>query len=188
VARIVVYDACVLYPAPLRDLLMQLAVADLFQARWTDEIHDEWIRNVLSDRPDIRPESLARCRELMDRHVPDCLVVGYETLIPTLALPDPDDRHVLAAAIHGQAEVIVTFNLSDFPASVLGSFGIEAIHPDEFIARLWDEEPAGVLTAAKLHRQSLKRPPKTVAEYLATLEQCRLPETVARLRPHSDEI
>src|SRR3954464_11109127 len=107
----------VLYPAPLRGLLMQLAVADLFQARWTDEIHDEWIRNVLSDRPDIRPESQARCRELMNRHVPDCLVVGYETLIPTLVLPDPDDRHVLAAAIHAQAEVIVTFNLRDFPPS-----------------------------------------------------------------------
>ena len=187
-ARIVVYDACVLYPAPLRDLLMQLAVADLFQARWTDAIHDEWTRNVLSNRPDIRLESLARCRELMDRHVPDCLVAGYEALIPTLSLPDPDDRHVLAAAIHAQAEVIVTFNLGDFPQSVLGNFGIEATHPDEFIARLWDEHQTGVLAAARLHRASLRRPPKTVAEYLATLEQCRLTETVVRLRWHADEI
>src|SRR3954447_321684 len=187
-ARIVVYDACVLYPAPLRDLLMQLAIADLFQARWTDEIHDEWTRNVLSNRPDVRPEGVARCRELMDRHVPDCLVVGYEALIPTLALPDPDDRHVLAAAIHAQADVIVTFNLGDFPASVLGGFGVEAIPPDEFITRHWDEHRVGVLAAAKLHRGSLKRPPKTVAEYLATLEQCRLTMTVARLRSHEDEI
>jgi hypothetical protein len=124
----------------------------------------------------------------MDRHVPDCLVVGYESLIPALALPDPVDRHVLAAAIHAQAEVIVTYNLSDFPASVLGNFGVEAIHPDEFIVRLWDEHRAGVLTAAKLHRERLKRPSKTVAEYLATLEQCRLTETVARLRAHEDEI
>src|SRR4051812_27882011 len=167
---------------------MQLALADLFRARWSEEIHDEWTRNVLANRPDIRPESLARCRELMDRHVPDCLVVGYEALIPTLALPDPDDRHVLAAAIHAQAEVIVTFNLRDFPASVLGGFGVEAIDPDEFIVRLWDEQAAGVLAAAKLQRASLKRPPKTVAEYLATLEQCRLTETVARLRSHEDQI
>jgi hypothetical protein len=188
VARVVVYDACVLYPAPLRDLLMQLAIAGLFQARWTDEIHDEWIRSVLTDRTDIRPESLTRCRELMDRHVPDCLIVGYEALIPTLALPDPDDRHVLAAAIHAQAQSIVTFNLGDFPQSVLGGFGIEALHPDEFIGRLWVEHQSGVLAAARLHRQSLRKPPKTVTEYLATLETCRLPETVARLRSHEAEI
>jgi predicted nucleic acid-binding protein len=188
VARIVLYDACVLYPAPLRDLLMQLAVADLFQARWTEAIHDEWTRNPLADRPDIKPESLARCRELMNRHVSDCLVTGYEALIPTLTLPDPDDRHVLAAAIHGQAEMIVTYNLGDFPASILGGYGIEAVHPDEFIARLWDEQPDGVLAASRLHRASLRKPPKTAAEYLTTLEQCRLIETVARLRPHEDEL
>ena len=187
-ARIVLYDACVLYPAPLRDLLMQLAVADLFQARWTEEIHEEWTRNLLANRPDIKPESLARCRELMNRHVSDCLVTGYEALIPTLTLPDADDRHVLAAAIHGQAEVIVTYNLGDFPASILAGYGIEAVHPDEFIARLWDEQPDGVLAASRLHRASLRKPPKTAAEYLTTLEQCRLIETVARLRPHEDEL
>lgn len=183
-ARIVLYDACVLYPAPLRDLLMQLALTDLFQARWTDAIHDEWTRSVLADRLDVTPESLARCRRLMDEHVPDCLVTGYEPLILTLTLPDPDDRHVLAAAIHGGAESIVTFNLGDFPASVLDQFHIEAVHPDEFVARLWDEQPAAVLQAARLHRASLRRPAKTPAEYLATLEQCRLVETIGRLRPH----
>jgi predicted nucleic acid-binding protein len=188
VARIALYDACVLYPAPLRDLLMQLALADLFQARWTDEIHDEWTRNVLANRPDITPASLARCRELMDRHVPDCLVGGYEPLIPTLTLPDPDDRHVLAAAIHGGAELIVTFNLGDFPASALEPYNIEAVHPDEFVARLWSESAEAVLGAVRLHRASLKRPPKTAAEYLTTLEQCRLVVTAARLRPHADEI
>jgi hypothetical protein len=187
-ARVVLYDACVLYPAPLRDLLMRLALTDLFQARWTDATHDEWIRSVLSDRPDIRPEGPARCRELMDRHVPDCLVVGFEPLLPTFSPPDPDDRHVLAAAIHAQAEVIVTFNLGDFPASVLGGFGIEAVHPDEVITRLCDESSAGVIAAARLHRASLKKPAKAVAEYLASLEQCRLPETVTRLRMREDEV
>jgi predicted nucleic acid-binding protein len=188
VARIVLYDACVLYPAPLRDLLMQLALADLFQARWTDAIHDEWTRNVLAKRPDIAPASVARCRELMDRHVPECLVTGYEPLISTLTLPDPDDRHILAAAIHGRAEVIVTFNLGDFPTAVLGPHNVEAIHPDEFVGRLWAESVEGVLGAVRLHRASLKRPPKTAAEYLATLEQCGLVETAGRLRSHTDEL
>jgi predicted nucleic acid-binding protein len=142
----VLYDACVLYPAPLRDLLMLLALTDVFKARWTDEIHDEWTRSVLSDRPDVAPESLARCRQLMNEHVSDCLISGYELLIPTVTLPDPDDRHVLAAAIHGGADLIVTFNLNDFPAPTLDQFHIRAVHPDEFIARLWK---AGTLRATR---------------------------------------
>jgi hypothetical protein len=188
VARIALYDACVLYPAPLRDLLMWLALTDLFQARWTAGIHDEWTRNVLADRPDISPASLKRCRDLMDAHVPDCLVTGYEPLIPTLTLPDLDDRHVLAAAVHGGAGVIVTFNLGDFPAAVLGPYGLEAVHPDEFVVRLFEESPESVLEAVRRQRAALKRPPKTAAEYLATLEQCRLTETVSRLRAHEGEI
>jgi hypothetical protein len=188
VAPIVLLDACVLYPAPLRDLFMQLALADLFQARWTDAIHDEWTRNVARNRPDLSTASLARCRQLMDAHVPDCLVAGYEALIPALSLPDADDRHVLAAAIHGGAGLIVTFNLGDFPASDLGRFGVEAIHPDEFVLRLRDDHPEGVIHAMGLHRASLKRPPKSADEYLATLAQCGLAGTVARLRPHAAEL
>lgn len=187
-ARIVLFDACVLYPAPLRDFLMRLALTGLFQARWTDEIHDEWTRNVLANRPDITRESLDRCRKLMDEHVPDCLVTGYEALIPTLLLPDPDDRHVLAAAIHGGADSVVTFNLGDFPASVLGRYDLEAVHPDEFILRLCDESQESVLDAVRRHRAALTRPPKSAADYLATLEQCRLTETAARLRSYENEI
>lgn len=102
-------------PAPLRNLLLRLALADLFRVRWTDRIHEEWIRSVLAQRPDLLPEQLGRTRDLMDRAVPDCLVTGYEGLIDTLDLPDLDDRHVLAAAIRSQASVIVTYNLRDFP-------------------------------------------------------------------------
>lgn len=185
---VVLYDACVLYPAPLRDLLMRLALAKVFQARWTDEIHDEWTRNVAANRPDIAPESLARCRRLMNEHVPDSLVLGYGPLISTLNLPDPDDRHVLAAAIHGGARIIVTFNLSDFPAPVLAGFSIEAIHPDEFIANLWDESPDAVLDSVRRQRESLKNPPKTAEELLATLEQCGLPQTAAWLRTREVEL
>ena len=102
------YDACVLYPAPLRDLLMRLALTDLFRARWTDAIHEEWIRNVLANRSDLKREQLERTRDLMNAHVRDCLVTGHENLIEGLNLPGPDDRHVLAAAIRAGAGVIVT--------------------------------------------------------------------------------
>jgi hypothetical protein len=99
-----IFDACVLYPAPLRDLLLSLAQTELFRARWTNDIHEEWIRSVLKDRPDLAP-NLQRTRELMDTAVPDCLVTGYQSLIDSLKLPDPQDRHVLAAAIVGRASV-----------------------------------------------------------------------------------
>jgi hypothetical protein len=116
---VVVLDACVLYPAHVRSLFMYLAGADLLRHRWTDAIHEEWIRNLLNDHPDITRVKAERIRELMNAHVPDCLVVGYETVTPTLDLPDPDDRHVLAAAIHGGATALVTFNLADFPQDKL---------------------------------------------------------------------
>ena len=90
----VVYDACVLYPAPLRDLLMHLALTDLFRAKWTDAIHEEWMRSVLENRPDLRREQLERTRDLMNSHVRDCLVTNYEELVSALTLPDPDDRLV----------------------------------------------------------------------------------------------
>jgi len=180
------YDACVLYPAPLRDLLMQLALTDTFRARWTDAIHDEWIRAVLKTRPDLKPEQLERTRQLMNAHVRDCLVTGYEGLIPSLSLPDADDRHVLAAAIVGRADVIVTFNLKDFPASVLNPLGIEAQHPDEFVAQLLGLYPGAVCAALKRQREGLKKPPKTVEEFLPVLEGCGLPLTVAALRLFDD--
>lgn len=182
------FDACVLYPAPLRDLLMWLALTGLFRARWSDTIHEEWISNLLAGRPDLTRERLERTRELMNRAVPDCLVTGYEDLVAGLALPDPGDRHVLAAAIRGGADVIVTFNLADFPAEPLAPHRIEAQHPDDFIAHLLDLAPGPVCAAVKKHRQSLKNPPKTAEEYLATLARLSLPQTVARLRSFAELI
>ncbi len=176
------YDACVLYPAPLRDLLMQLAVTDIFQARWTDQIHDEWIRRLLEKRPDLRAEDLQKTRALMNRHVRDCLVVGYEGLIPGLSLPDENDRHVLAAAIQCRADLIVTTNLRDFPKSALAPYDVEAIHPDEFIANELDLYESAVCESVKIVRARLKNPPKSVDDYLRTLERQGLVETVARLR------
>lgn len=180
---IAVYDANVLYPAPLRDLLIRLAQAGLVRARWTETIHDEWTRNVLAINRHVTAERLARTRSLMNEAVRDCLVTGYEDLIDALTLPDPDDRHVLAAAIRGGAEVIVTFNLADFPADTLAPFGIAAQHPDDFLASLLDVAPDPVCAAVKGQRESLCNPPKTADELLATLEAQGLTQTVARLRP-----
>ncbi|MEX2142492.1 MAG: PIN domain-containing protein [Pirellulales bacterium] len=179
-----VYDACVLYPAPLRDLLMHLALTDLFRAKWTDVIHDQWIRNVLKDRPDLTAEQLERTRTLMNAHVRDCLVSNYEDLIPTVVLPDPDDRHVLAAAIRADADVIVTYNLTDFPRSALDKYGIEAQHPDEFITHLLRLAPTVVCAAVKRQRENLKNPPKTVEELLEAFERQSLSHTVASLRDY----
>ena len=105
-----VLDACVLYPALLRNILIQLATTELFRARWSETIHDEWSRSLLADKPDIALEAIARLRRLMNEAVPDGLVTGHEALIEKLSLPDPSDRHVLAAAIRARASVIVTLN------------------------------------------------------------------------------
>lgn len=126
-------DANVLYPVSLRNLLMRLTLNGLFQARWSADVHEEWIRAVRQDRPDIPIARLQQLRAAMDREARDALVVGYKPLIEGIRLPDPNDRHVLAAAIVGNADVIVRRNLRDFPDEALEPYGIEAQHPDEII-------------------------------------------------------
>jgi predicted nucleic acid-binding protein len=185
---VVVYDACVLYPAPLRDFLVRLATKGLFAARWTDEIHDEWSRNLLQRRPDLDPALLQRTRALMNEAVPDCLVAGHEALVPALDLPDPNDRHVLAAAIVAHAQMIVTFNTRDFPASKLQKFGVEAVHPDRFIECQMDLREAAVVQTVKEQRGSLKNPAKTADELLDTLAAQGLPASADRLREFRDLI
>ncbi len=181
-----VFDACVLYPAPLRDLLVELAITDQFRAKWSAMIHEEWITAALRERKDLKRSSLERTRALMDQHVEDSIVMDFEDLIPSLRLPDPKDRHVLAAAICGRADVIVTYNLKDFPAAVLSRFRIEAQHPDQFIGHLADLAPQVVCHAARTVRHRLKNPPKTVADYIACLRQQGLPQTAAFLEENEE--
>ena len=177
-----VLDACVLFSPSLRDLLMQLAVIDVFRAKWSDIIHEEWIGNVLKNRSDLSRAKLERTRALMNSEARNSLVHGFESLIPKLSLPDSGDRHVLAAGIVSGATVIVTFNLKHFPNDALKEFGIRAMHPDDFVLSLMDRDIGGVLKAAGRHRDSLKFPPKSATEYLATLEKQNLHKTVQRLR------
>jgi len=183
-----VLDACVLYSASLRDFMLRLAGAKVYHPRWSEEIQNEWTRNLLRNRPDLTREKLERtCRE-MDLHFPNGLVSGHDAIISTLTLPDLNDRHVLAAAIHAQAKYIVTFDLSDFPKTTLRHYGIEALSPDEFVLRLIQKRSDRVLQAVKDHRSGLSRPPKTVSEYLATLEKQGLIKTVAFFREHQNDL
>lgn len=185
---IAVLDACVLYPPALRDLLMWLAVVVAYEPRWTEEIHAEWMRNVLKDRPDVTPAQLERTRKLMDQIDPNCLVSGYERHLSALTLPDEDDRHVLAAAIEAGASVIVTFNLSDFPRQALTPYGVRALAPDAFLESLFTQNQARFLRGIRQHRASLKNPPKSVKEYLTGLKFQGLTQVVKRLEAHPDEI
>ncbi|CAG9185408.1 hypothetical protein LMG23992_05537 [Cupriavidus laharis] len=184
----VLYDACVLYPAPLRDLLMWLALSGRFRARWSARIHEEWKRNLLKNRTDLSRRQLDRTSDLMDAAVPDAVVEGYEDLIAGLALPDPDDRHVLAAAIRCNASVIVTFNLGDFPSRVLEPLGMEAQHPDEFVENLLDLAPAAVVGAVQNHRRTLRSPVLSTPAYLETLLRHGLPGTVKGLKPYGSTL
>jgi predicted nucleic acid-binding protein len=178
----VVYDACVLYPASLRDLLIRLARTDRFQARWSDEILDEMVRGILADRPDLNPAAMARTRQLMCAAVRDCLVQGHQALIDSLELPDPDDRHVLAAAIRAGAQVIVTHNLKDFPPPALAPFGIEAQSPDDFVLHLLELAPAIVASTVQLQAVALTKPPQTVWDVLETLAANGLVRSTAEIR------
>lgn len=178
----VVYDACVLYPAPLRDLLMRLALTDRFRARWSNAIHDEWTRNLLRNRPELDPTTIQKTRELMNANVRGCLVNGFEGLITSIELPDPDDRHVLAAAIHCGADAIVTFNLKDFPADILERYHLSVQHPDDFVVDLFDLYPASVLQAISEQRSALKNPPMTADALLEVLLKQGLTQTAALLR------
>lgn len=175
------YDACVLYPAPLRDFLMWLGLTGRFRARWNAQIPDEWKRNLLKNRPDLTAEQINRTATLMDQAIPDGLITGYEDLIAGLSLPDPDDRHVLATAIRCNASVIVTFNERDFPERILATYGIEAQHPDVFIENLFDLDPAAVVSAAQRQRGTLKSPPIDADRYLEILFKQGLVQTCKSL-------
>jgi hypothetical protein len=180
-ALTVFLDANVLYPAELRSFLMYLADAGLFQAKWSDAVHQEWISSLLKNRRDLTRRQLMRTRLLMERAAPDALVTGYDALIPKLTLPDPDDRHVFAAAIHSGSEIILTKNLKHFPSQLLRRYGIRAQPPEGFVLGLLAADHRGVADAANTHRASMKNPTRTVVQYLAMLHSQGLPKSAGLL-------
>ena len=179
---VVLYDANVLYPNALRDLLIRIAQGGLVQAKWTDEILDEVFRNLKNNRPELDVVKLERTRELMNRSVRDCLVTRYQQLIEVLELPDPGDRHVLAAAIKAQAQVIVTNNLKHFPSGMLAPWNVEAKDADAFVLDQIDLRKSVVYGAIQQIADSRHNPPMIVGDVLVELERNGLLESVAALR------
>ena len=176
-----ILDANTLYPTLLRDLLLSLAKAGLFHARWTATIEAEWIRNLAGDRPDIA-DKLPAMAMLMNQAIPDCMVENYEPLIDCFSLPDPDDRHVVAAAVAGHADAIVTYNVRDFPLEVLTPLGIEVLHPNEFVMNQLQLHDFTPIEAVKQMRARWIKPPRTANELIDALERRGLALTAAHLR------
>lgn len=175
-------DANVLFPNSLRDLLIRLAAAGVIRVHWTERILDEMVSGVLKRYPDIKPERMVRTRALMAEAVRDSIVDGYEHLIDTLELPDHDDRHVVAAAIHSRSPIIVTENIRDFPAAVLGPLGIEAQTADTFVLDLVERYPDDVLEVVRQQAADLTNPPMNPAEVVGRLEIAGLVRTASELR------
>jgi predicted nucleic acid-binding protein len=182
-----VYDANVLYSAQLRDFLIRLALGGALRGHWTEQVHEEWMRNVEADYPDITWEDLQRVRQLMDEALPGAEVTGYEGRIEDLSLPDPSDHHVLAAAIRAGADYIVTFNTRDFPASKLEGWDIEATGIGELVSGLFGQTPDRIIDVARRHRQSLTRPSKSPKSIFSFCGAARLEGTARLLRDPSKE-
>lgn len=180
-----ILDANVLASMTLTDLFVQLAKDDLFRAKWTSHIHREWIAAVRKIHPSIEPRKLERRRDQMDAETRDALVMGYEDLIDDLSLSDKDDRHVLAAAIVGHCDVIVTINIKDFPKETLKRYGIEAQHPDVFLANHLDLFLGRFCAAVRKIRARLKNPPLTVEEYLTGLAKAGAVATAFDLQQYA---
>jgi predicted nucleic acid-binding protein len=180
-AFVVVYDSCVLYPNVVRDLLIRVAQAGMVQAKWTELILDEMSRALRTQRG-TDPEKLERLRRLMNGSVRDVHVTGYEPLVEALKLPDPDDRHVLAAAIKARAQVIVTDNGKHFPAASLEEWSIEAKSADAFVLDLLGLDDRIVYACVSRIAESRRNPPETVDDVLNHMEHSGLRRTVAALR------
>lgn len=183
-AIVAVYDACVLYPSPVRDLYIRFAIAELVDARWSDTILDEVFRNLRSDRPDLDPGRLEITRRRMNDAVLDAVVPRNEAALSrVVGLPDPDDAHVVATAIDSGGSVIVTFNLRDFPAAALQPLGLSAVHPDVFATELLDAEPDAVAAVVRAQAADVRNPPRTFDDVLDALSRCGLSAFASRLRP-----
>ena len=160
-----VLDACVLVPIALADTLLRVAEKGLYRPLWTDRILSEAQAAIEEVHPGIDvSKRFAGMREAFD----DSLITGWEDLEGGLSLPDEDDRHVVAAAIKGGAQAIITANLADFPAAALGPLGLEAVHPDDFLLDQLDLSPPTILQVIREQAAHTRRPPITPQD-LATL-------------------
>lgn len=179
---IVLLDACVLYPAPVRDLFLSVAAEGLFNPVWSPEIQNEWINNLLTNRPDLKREQLIATTKAMNNAFPQANTLHYKHQINQLTLPDENDRHVLAAAIKAGAQQIITFNLKDFPPRTLGAYNLTAMHPDDFLCDLFDANPDLICEAFKKMVNRLKNPPVSVDHVLNIMQRLTLTQIAQQLK------
>ncbi|WP_045876774.1 PIN domain-containing protein [Pseudofrankia sp. DC12] len=165
-------DTCVLYPMHLRDSLLRLAIADLYRPLWSPHILQE-LQGALVRRGSASPDQASRIIGLLREHFPEAEVLGYETLIPAMACHEKD-RHVLAAAVKAGAGLLVTDNISDFPAASALPHGVEVLTADQFLLELLDTSPRTVITVLRRQADGYKRDPKTLDGLLATLSRSGL--------------
>jgi predicted nucleic acid-binding protein len=166
-----ILDACVLYPAPIRDILLNLADLEIYSPKWSEIIQEEWIRNLLKNRPDLDKPKLRKTAQAMNAAFPDAEVHSFEELIDLIELPDSDDRHVLAAGIKCKADAIITFNTKDFPRENLDQYNIEVYTPDKFVNLLHTLNPSIVKQAFENQLKSLKNPPMPKEKLIEILEK-----------------
>jgi hypothetical protein len=173
----------------MADSLMSLATAGLYAAKWTTRIESEWISALEADRPDLIGRLDYR-REQMRNAVPDWEVpeAAWSACAGGLTLPDPNDIHVLAAALAGHADCIVTANLRDFPSALVADLGIEVIHPDQFVVAQWDLDQLTAVAAFKRMRTRWKKPEASPEDFATALERGGLPSTAQRLREAAELI
>ena len=182
-----ILDACVLFSRLQRDVLLSFAHADLFAARWSADIEREWSAALLNRYPDAGSK-IARLRQQMRQSIPNCLVANYEHIIPNITLPDENDRHVLAAALRGNADAIVTHNVRDFPKKILNNFDIEIQTPDQFVLNQLLLHPPRALAALKEMRQRWERPSMSAQEMVCLFEKRQLSLTATHLSDFLDLI
>ena len=185
---VAVFDACILYPFHLRNIVVQAAVDRLVEARWTDAIHDEWIRNLTANAPSIPKERLLITRRLMNDALPTALVGGYEEHIPGITLPDSDDRHVVAAAIATNATLVLTWNLRHFPANELKKCGLRRMTPDAFLSELFDNIPQLVIGSLANARRNLSRSRVSASEFIGILEAQKLVRLAKQVKAHVSDL
>lgn len=174
----VVLDTCVLFPNYLRDTLLRLAEAELYEPLWSPDILDELTRNV-AER--IGADRAKRLVGAMADTFPDSLVTGYTALVPAMR-NDPKDRHVMAAAVRGQAHAVVTRNLKDFPAEASDPYEIEVLCPDGFLLDLLDLAPVEVASVPRAQAGSYRREPRDPHGLLDRLDVGGVPQFAAEFR------
>lgn len=175
------FDSNVFFGARLRGIVVEAAQSGLFRARRSEDVHREWIGAVSAKRPDIEPKSLERVQTLMDDAVPGCITTGYEQLVASLRLPDPNDRHVLAAAIVAKASVIVTFNEKDFPNASLTPFGLHTRRPDDFLLDIESLDSAMFVEIVANDLAHYCEPPLSIGAYCEALIKAGVPNTARKI-------